>query len=396
MLNTVVENPWVRAVGALVLLLLAGALCYVLKPVLISLFLAFLVAYVFDPVVDVFERRRISRVVAIGCIAAIGLVLLLSVPLYVMPQVITQADELMKAPAEEAESETGLARRFDALLEKLPLERFVVAMGWVAPTETDFDARAVLALRVGSYAREQAKALLSAGEARRETLAGVFTSVGRHTVQALSFLGNLVLFVIVAAYLLKDFDAIIEGAKGLTPPRYREKSFSLIGKVDRQIHGFLRGQALVCMCLAVMYGIGLAVCGVPFFVVIAVFGGMASFVPYLGLALTIGPSLLLALLRFGLDWHVIGVVCTFVAAQLIEGGLLTPKIVGDKVGLNPVWVILSILVFSSWLGFIGLLLAVPIAATLKVFVVEAVAYYKRSPVFEVGGESEDASGKGSA
>jgi len=112
--------------------------------------------------------------------------------------------------------------------------------------------------------------------------------------------------------------------------------------------------------------------------------------------LTIGPSLLLALLRFGLDWHVFGVVCTFVAAQLIEGGLLTPKIVGDKVGLNPVWVILSILVFSSWLGFIGLLLAVPIAATLKVFVVEAVAYYKRSPVFEVGGESEDASGKGSA
>jgi len=142
----------------------------------------------------------------------------------------------------------------------------------------------------------------------------------------------------------------------------------------------------------VMYAIGLLIAGTPLGLLIAMFGMVASFVPYLGVVLTAGPALVLTLLKYGqIDWHVAAVVLTFVVAQALEGNVLTPKIVGSQVGLNPVWVILAILVFGNVLGFMGLLLAVPIAASLKVLVIEAVQRYKRSRVFE----SEGGGGPGS-
>lgn len=391
MLKTVLDNPWVRALGVVLILAAIFVAGLLLKPVLVSLFLAFLVAYVFDPVVDAFERRKFSRIAAIACIGAAGLVLALSIPLYVIPQVIVQAEALMAAPAQEGAPQSTWGARVDAIVEKLPIEKLVVAMGWADPADKDVDARAVLAAHIGGYVRENAsqlmRALVSAGQTGGATLAGVFSTVGRHTATVLSFLGNLALFAIVTAYLLKDFDRIVAGAKELTPPRYRERLFHLVAEMDAQVHSFLRGQALVCACLGLMYVIGLTFCGVPFSILIGILGGVASFVPYLGLILTIVPSVILTLLQYGVDGHVFGVLCTFAIAQMIEGTLLTPKIVGDKVGLNPVWVILSILVFGSWLGFLGLLLAVPSAAALKVLVLEAVAYYKRSPVFDTGDSS---------
>ncbi len=116
-------------------------------------------------------------------------------------------------------------------------------------------------------------------------------------------------------------------------------------------------------------------------------GGAVSFVPFLGLALTIGPAVLLTLLNYGFDWHVIGVVATLLIAQGLEGNVITPRIMGQQVGLAPVWVILAIMVFGSTLGFTGLLLAVPIAAVLKVLVVEGHAEYLKSEFFTDPGES---------
>ncbi|MCC6144877.1 MAG: AI-2E family transporter, partial [Candidatus Hydrogenedentes bacterium] len=146
--------------------------------------------------------------------------------------------------------------------------------------------------------------------------------------------------------------------------------------------GFLRGQGIVCLGLGVMYLVGFLISGVPFAVPLAIFGGVASFVPYLGFILTVGPALFLTLLEYGFDWHLLGVVGTFVVAQAIEGNLLTPKVMGAQVGLGPVWVILAIMVFSGALGFLGLLLAVPTAAVLKVLVVEAVRCYKESSLYQ--------------
>lgn len=389
MLDPVLTNPWVRAVGALLALALVCLLIYLLSPVLVPLFFAFLVAYVLDPVVDALEARRISRSLSIGLLAALALAVLVAIPVFLVPAIITEANDLIDAARAESGDGGGILEWLHGAIDK-PLKSVVESLGWVPEDEPGYDPVKVLTVEIAERIREpliqfsksHALEIAATGEAAGAGLAQFAASVGRAFMNSLFFLGNLLLFAFVAVYLLKDFDGIIATAGGLIPLSYRERTSNLMSKIDAQLKGFLQGQMLVVTCLGLMYAIGLSISGVPFALLIAAFGAVASFIPYLGLILTIGPALVLcALQQQGIDWHFAGVLTTFIIAQTLEGTVLTPRIVGDKVGLSPVWVILAILVFGNALGFLGLLLAVPIAASLKVLVVEAVAYYKTSPLF---------------
>ena len=394
MLKPVLHNPWVQAVGAVLALVLLVFLCYLLTPVLVPLFFAFLVAYVLNPVVDFFQARRIPRGVTICGFAVLAILVLLAIPLFLIPNLISEAEQLISAASNSATSGTA-SRYVDRLLNKLPLDQLVRDVGWAAPDAEPIDERAILAEHIGTYIRDNAVQFLrnyapqfaTAGQKVGNTAAQFFASIGRGTYGVLLFLGNLALFAFVAGYLLKDFHRVIASAKGFVPPAYQQHVFDVMGKINLQVRGFLRGQMLVCFCLGTMYMIGMLICRVPFAIPLALCGGVASFVPFMGVALTIGPALGLTLLQHGVDWHLPGVVVAFWVAHAIEGSILTPKIMGEHVGLNPVWVILAIMVFGTTLGFLGLLLAVPIAASLKVLVVEAVAYYKGSPLFEGGADS---------
>jgi predicted PurR-regulated permease PerM len=224
------------------------------------------------------------------------------------------------------------------------------------------------------------------------TLAQFARASGQALLNAVLFLANFALFAFVAGYLLKDFDGLVTAARELIPPRYRPKAVEIFTKIDHQLRSFVRGQVTVCLFLGMFYAVGLLICDVPFALLIALFGTVASLIPYLGVAMTVIPALGMVFLRHGLDWHIVGVIGTFVLAQGLEGNILTPKVVGDQVGLHPVWVILAIMVFGSALGFLGVLIAVPLAAALKVLVVESVQYYKSSPVFEVASGSSDEEG----
>jgi predicted PurR-regulated permease PerM len=390
MLKPVFANPWVQAIAVVAGLVSFCVVCYVLSPVLIPLFFAFLVAYMLDPVVDRLESGGISRRWAIAIIAVVAIVVLLILPVFLVHNLITGAQDLIQAGAEGIRGgalqslAAPLAQKFRPFLLDL-----LVYVGWVGPGESPADLSALIAQHIGEYVqlnavqfiRNYAPQFVGAGQWAGTTAAQVLSSVGRGTIGLLEFLGSLALFAVVTVYLLRDFDGIVVSAREFIPPRQRERVTDLVVRIDEQIHGFLRGQILVCACLAVMYSAGLTISGVPFAVPIGLIGGAASFVPYLGFALTSIPSLVLVLLQHGIDWHVIGVVATFGIAQAVEGTFLTPKIVGDKVGLGPVWVILAIMVFSSLLGFVGLLLAVPMAAALKVLVLEGLAYYRSSSVF---------------
>jgi predicted PurR-regulated permease PerM len=447
MLKPVLENPWVRAAGLLLALVGIVFLGYLLSPVLIPLFAAFMVAYMLDPVVDYFENAsgknrfwkwKLSRGVTISSFAVLALILALCVPLVLIPSVIGQAKGLIATPTQEqapgepsaleqapgkpstletapgdpcpqeqasggetpdaeADAEKAWSER---LADALPLDAFVDDMGWERPE--GMDSRAVLASKVGGFVKSHATEFVqsnaasfaSAGQWAGTTVAQVFASIGRVLLGGILFLGNFALFAFVAGYLLKDYDRLIARGKDLIPPRYRDGTCRILGDIDGQLKSFIRGQMTVCLCLGSMYAVGLLVCGVPFAILIAAFGMVASFVPYLGVVLTVGPALLMVFLQHGLDWHIVGVLVTFAVAQGLEGNVLTPKIVGDQVGLHPVWVILAILVFGSALGFLGLLVAVPLAASLKVLVVEAVAYYKKSAVFETVSESSSGSSSG--
>jgi len=403
MLNPVLENPWVRALGALLALALAAGLLYLLSPVLVPLLFAFLVAYIFDPVVSAMERRKISRLMAtLGVVTAVVLVVVV-LPLVIVPNMLVEAEQLIRDARTEAaerraqraaeapmvEGDPGFfARSYEGVLGRLPLDEIVIRLGLAEPGE-EFEARPLIAEHVGAWIQENALGLLQAhahtlmdaGVWAGASAADLLRALGNALIGAILFVGNFVLFALVAVFLLKDYHHIIAAGHDLTPPRYRPKASDIMRRIDFQLKSFLRGQLMVCACLGLMYGIGFLISGVPFALTLALFGGAASIVPFLGFALTVLPAVLLTLIAHGLDWHVAGVLVTFAVAQTLESNVLTPKIVGSQVGLGPVWVILAIMVFGTAFGFLGLLIAVPLAAALKVLVLEALDYYRSSAVF---------------
>ncbi|PCJ64000.1 MAG: hypothetical protein COA73_04730 [Candidatus Hydrogenedentota bacterium] len=390
MLETVLGNPWVRAAGALLALVLVGILLYLLSPILVSLFFAFLVAYLLDPIVDFFERRKISRSLSIAGLASVGIALLVAVPLFLIPLMIDQADSL----ADVARKGSGGSGLVSSIVDKLPLRSLVEAMELVDPEAADYDPDyvplSVLTVFAADWVKVQGVELLTgnagtaaeAGQAAGSRIAGFLASMGRGAMGLVLFVGNVALFAVVAAYLLKDYDSIVATSRDLLPMKYKEKVVGILVKINDQVRSFLRGQMLVCLFLGIFYAVGLSIAGVPFALVIGFFGMFASFIPYMGLAMTAAPAVVLCIMQYqALDIHLVLVAATFIIAQMLEGMVLTPKIVGDKVGLGPVWVILAVMVFGNALGFLGLLLAVPIAASLKVLVVEALDYYKKSDLF---------------
>ncbi|MDZ4861767.1 MAG: AI-2E family transporter [Candidatus Hydrogenedentes bacterium] len=509
MLQPVFQNPWVRAVGALLAIAAVIMLAYILRPVLVPLFLALTVAYVLDPVVDFFEAKRIPRMLTILCLGVIASIIALSIPLVIIPSVYQQATGLIASgkgmpqfssidvsrdgflsrgelaitgiaideaafSANDADADNVLSAEeaapllgrdggrgealLDWLLDRLPVNAMVrmlnldkardagapavlaqpeqpiesaapaeeaaepsapseataPAMPGEVETESetepeaapeiaatpvpedDIDARALLAEYIGTnvrdfavqFAKTHAGSLASFGQQAGMNVFGFIRSLGQALLNVVLFLANFALFAVVAGYLLKGFDPLKANARKLIPPRYAPKTLAILGDIDDQLRSFLRGQMTVCMCLSLFYTIGFLIFGVPFAIPIGAFALVVSFIPFVGVFVIAVIAILLTLLQYGIDYHIFGVIFWVILAQFLEGNFLTPKIVGDKVGLNPVWVILAIMVFGNFLGFLGLLLAVPIAAALKVLVVEGVAYYKASPLFE-GVEPED-------
>lgn len=396
--ESVLKNRWVRAI--LLLAALAGVvfLAWLLRPVLVPLFFAFTAAYVLDPVVDFFEKRRISRMATIVVLAFLGLGLLLAIPLYVLPSVINESEELITMAQSRMEKVEGQQAQslLNEWLHKLPLNDLVDALGWAPPppegvTEPPpYDPLAVILEQIGiriqenavEFVRTYGQRLLEVGSGAGATVAGVFASAGRAIMGTFLAIGSFALFAFVAGYLLRDYDHIIATARELIPPARRPRVGSIMSKIDGQLRGFMRGQALVCVFLGTMYSIGLVIAGVPFGLVLGVLGGLASFVPYMGLVVSFIPAVILCIVQQGgFDWHLAVVVGTFAVAQFLEGTVVTPKVVGDQVGLSPVWVILAVMVFGNALGLLGLLMAVPAAATLKVLIGETIDEYKRTEFF---------------
>ncbi|MBL7646378.1 MAG: AI-2E family transporter [Candidatus Hydrogenedentes bacterium] len=458
MVLEVFQNKWVRAVGLLGAIIVVSAVLYLLSAVLVPLFFAFIVAYVFDPVIDKIETykikgRHISRVGAI--VTLVGGIVLASMllPLFVFSSVMEQATEMMEparrqaadadnmeqpgeplegaakvvapAPTPElpaptagdgatgvtevngtevgeritdlfdgptrSEEDKVAASQFQkvvaAKLEKwLALDSLVRVMKLAGPEVEDPDAMALLRQKIGETVTEDAgaifKSLFPQFKDAGSSLIRLLGLIGDTFLRSFLFIGNFVLFAFVAIYLLKDYDHIVAACDDLVPHRYRKKTRRIMSSIDRQLRSFLRGQVTVCFCLGAMYAIGFLIAGAPFALLLAFLGALGSFVPYLGLILTIGPAVILTMLHYGpVNWHVGAVLATFVISQFLEGNFLTPRIVGSQVGLGPVWVILAIMVFGSTLGFAGLLLAVPIAATLKVILGELLENYRASDFF---------------
>jgi predicted PurR-regulated permease PerM len=341
------------------------ALLWVLKAALTPLVAAFVIAYLLDPLIDRFEANRVRRSLAIFLLLALmggGMAGLL---LFVIPR---------------------LVREITALAEQMPeyLDRFVTQL------VPQIEARA------GVELPHTFQDLLGQLQGAELTILGTVRDLLAGTVSTLTgtvgIVIGLLVIPILAYYFLVEFDHLVARMGSLVPPRYRDYVFEKVRTADRLISGFLRGQLLVAMTLGTLYAIGFSVIGIDLAIGVGLLAGVMALVPYLGNVVALGSATLLCILKFGIDGHLLAVLGWYVVVQNLEGFVLTPRIVGSSVGLHPAVVIVSLLIGGDLFGFLGLLIAVPVAAVVKVFADEAIDAYRQSTLFRKGVSALAASG----
>ena len=344
------SNKWL----ILASLLLFGFLFYQLASVLMPFFVAALLAYLGDPLVDRLEERNLSRTLSVVIVfSSLFLVLVISV-LILIPLLGGQIASLFEKMPGYIDK---LQNSIDPLLQMLGLSKEMINLD-------------TLKEGLKNYWSEAGK---MAGD--------VFGYLSRSGIALLGFVTNLVLIPVITFYLLRDWDLLVARFRELLPRRHAEKITELSLECDEMLAGFLRGQLMVMLALAIIYSVGLTFIGLDLAILLGVVAGVVSFVPYLGLLVGIVLAGLAAYLQFQ-DWlPILYVIGVFSFAQLIEGMVLTPRFVGERIGLHPVAVIFAVMAGGSLFGFIGVLLALPVAAVVMVLLRHAHDRYVNSHLY---------------
>jgi predicted PurR-regulated permease PerM len=213
-------------------------------------------------------------------------------------------------------------------------------------------------------------------------VAGALASIWSGGRAVFSVLSLLIITPVVAFYLLLDWDRVLVTVDGWIPLQHRDTVRGLASDIDNAIAGFVRGQAVICLILAAFYAIGLTFAGLNFGFLIGLMTGLLSFIPFVGAATGFLIAGIVAIAQFWPEWTpILMVVGVFLIGQALEGYVLSPKLVGAKVGLHPVWMMFALLAASYLLGFIGLLVAIPLAATIGVLLRFALRKYQESPIY---------------
>lgn len=356
-MRTDLRLNWLIAIAA------TGWLFYLLAPVLTPFIAAALLAYMGDPLADRLQRFKLPRTLAVVVVFLATFISIALLVLLIGPLIKNQISALFQALPD-------IARQ----VEQVWLPN---VMGWldVEPGD-DVGIGAFLARYSDMVGSWSGKILLGVGKSGGALAAAVL---------------SLFLIPILTFYMLRDWDSFKAHLGALVPDSQRETIFGLARETDEMLGAFLRGQVLVMLALAIIYTIGLSLVGLKFAIAIGVVAGLVSFVPYLGFVFGIGLAGLTVALEPNPIWNLVGVVATFTIAQMIEGSLLTPKLVGDRIGLHPVLVIFAVAAGGQLFGFFGILLALPAAAVLSVLLRFAYnRYLKEHPELriELGEELE--------
>lgn len=344
----------IRALLWALIAVVSALLLSLLAPVLMPFLLAAVLAYALHPLVERLHARRVPRWLGAGLAIALLMLVLLAVVLLIVP-VITQQVPLLR------EQVPLLLDRLNDVL--LPLaNRFGVNL------QVDV-----------SQVREWLRTLITGNES--ELINGLLSSLRIGGSALAAVIGNLFLMPIVAYYLLLDWTNLINRAKGLIPPRWRESVQGFLNETDEVLGQYLRGQLLVMAVLAVLYTVALALVGLHLALPIGVFTGLAVFVPYLGFGLGLVMALFAALLQFQTVLGVALVGGVYLLGQLIESLYLTPRLLGERIGLHPIAVIFALLAFGHLFGFVGVLIALPASAVLLVAMRRAKRGYLASQMY---------------
>ena len=328
---------------------------YFSRRVLTPFFIAFALAYLLDPVTDRLESLKISRTFSVLVLMAGVFSLVTGIGLLIFP--------LLKLQAEH-------------LVSNLP-NYIAIMQEWMYP----------LLGVVGEPEKIQGilnRELLKVGELPLKVISSITSILWGSVAGLFSFillLANLVIIPVVMFYLLRDYDLINKKMLSFVPARSREQVLSLIKEIDGVLAGFVRGQLMVGLIMAGLYSIGLFFCGTPMSLFIGLLAGLASLVPYLGLVFGFVPAAILTFMQTQ-DWVLVfGVAGVFAVVQGLEGMIITPRIVGEKIGLHPVAIILAVLLGAEFFGLVGVIVSVPVAAALNVLVTHGLNEYKSSSFY---------------
>ena len=363
---------WGIATAILVFLL------YFLGNVILPFVLGGAVAYMLDPVADRLERAGFSRAASVGVISIGATILFVIAALLIIPVLIQQTASLFNFIGTSVDTAPTVLRDLDK---------------WLTDT---FPALAQNDITLSGSLKNVASTVQSKGG---DFLNGILSS-------AMSLINVIVLLVVVpvvAVYLLYDWDNMVAEIDSLLPRDHLGQIRSIATEIDKTLASFIRGQGTVCLILGIFYAVGLMLVGLQFGLVAGAIAGLLTFIPYVGALvgglLSIGLALFHfwnsvevidgATTTFATDWIRIGsVAAIFGLGQFLEGNFLTPKLVGSSVGLHPVWLIFALSVFGTLFGFVGMLVAVPVAAMIGVVARHAIRSYKNGRLYRGFSDTE--------
>ena len=336
---------------------------YLFSAILLPFFAGMILAYFLDPVADWLERRGLSRMAATVLILIMFLIALVIGLMLIIPVLASQlADFIGRLP--------DYMSRLQALVTGVDAEWLSQRLG-VDPASLR-DGLNSLLTQAGGF------------------ISGLFSSILSSGKTLIDIAGLFVITPVVAFYMLLDWDKMVARVDSWVPRDHLGTVRQIALDIDRAVAGFVRGQGTVCIILGVFYAIGLTAVGLNFGLLIGLFAGLVSFIPYVGSLLGLVLSIGVALVQFWPEWHwVVAVAAIFFAGQFVEGNILQPNLVGKSVGLHPVWLMFALFAFGALFGFVGLLVAVPAAAAVGVLVRFGLSRYLASPLYRGNAAGED-------
>jgi len=344
-----------RGIIIAVATVVALALLWLLKSALTPLAVAFVFAYLLDPLIDRFEARKIPRRVAILFLVAISGALALATTIFLVPKLLQEI--------------ANLAVKLPGYLD-----------GALAAISPQFESW--FGIAIPSSVREGLESIKSGGiSVPLESLRRLIEQTVRGLTGTFSSLIGLLVVPVITYYALLEFDNIKVWFLKLVPVEYQGAVETKVSLINVLVAGFIRGQLIVAALLGILYAIGFSFIGIDMAIGIGMVAGMLGIIPYVGSAVALALAAGLCLLQYGVDLHLLFVVGWYALIQTLEGLLLTPRIVGRSVGIHPVAVIVGLLIGGDLLGFLGLIVAVPVTAIVQVFVNELLETYRSSALY---------------
>lgn len=335
---------------------------YLLKPVVVPFIGAFLIAYLFSPLVDKLHNIGLPRWLSISLVfIGIGVAIFLSM-WFLVPLVWEQ---LMYAKNNIPSNIHWVNYTFLPWLSEtfnlVPME-----------IDTEQMSAAIMEYIQTNYSADSIQAML--------------LKVAQSGLNFIQIGGTIVLIPIIAFYFLLDWERMLENMRRLIPRKYEKSTLTIVGECHEVLGAFVKGQFLVMFLLGVVYAVGLQLVGIEVGIIIGMIAGLASIIPYLGFAVGIISAIVACLFQFGLDWvHLALVLVVFMVGQAIEGYILQPFLLGDKIGLSPVAVVFAVLAGAQLAGLLGMLIALPVAAIIVVLLRHARENYEKSNLYRNDG-----------